>query len=118
VILKEIFRDGAGRIDLAVPTVRLFSDHSGIGLKLRGYAIDGEHGRSFAVLLEEIEPAGLFQQRMIYRYGLSPREAQVLALRRGAFTSGQIAARLELSIATVKTYLRQVSVKLNHDHPQ
>ena len=114
--LREIFRDGGGNcVDRATPTVRLYSDHSGRVLKLRGYLIEGERRRSFAVLVEEVEPAELFHQRMIYRHGLSPREVQVLALRRGAFTCRKIAEHLDLSVATVKTYLRQVSAKLEYD---
>jgi DNA-binding CsgD family transcriptional regulator len=82
-------------------------------LRLRGYVTAGASASSpFVVLVEQIEPEEFYNRRIMYRYGLSPREAEVLTFVRNNLPTGRIAAELGISLVTVKTYIRQIIAKL------
>jgi DNA-binding CsgD family transcriptional regulator len=73
----------------------------------------GEHGRRlFVVLVEQVEPEAFRRQRLMYRYGLAPREAEMLVLLRDGPSVARIAATLGISTATAKTYVRHLVEKL------
>jgi len=48
----------------------------------------------------------------MYSYGLSPREAEVLAFVRNNVPTSRIAAELGISLVTVKTYIHLIISKL------
>ena len=59
-----------------------------------------------------MEPAGFRRQRLMYRYGLAPREAEMLVLLRDGLSVTRIARTLGISTATAKTYVRHLVEKL------
>ena len=112
--LRAIFqRSTNSNNDIGAPAAQIVSYRAGIILRLRGYVTAGATGGSvFVVLVEQIEPEEFFHQRIMYRYGLSPREAEMLAFLRNRVPSARIAAELGISLVTVKTYIRQIISKL------
>jgi DNA-binding CsgD family transcriptional regulator len=116
--MRRIFRDVPGALDDApVPVIRVLSSAAGIVLKLRAYLVEGEatDQRFFTVMVEEIDPLELFQQRVRYRYGLGRREAQVLAQLRLGTNNHEIVNRLGISSGSLKGYLRVIASKLELD---
>ena len=99
--------------EIAPPAARVLSHRAGIQLRLRGHVATGEHGREvFVVLVEQVEPEAFRRQRLMYRYGLAPREAEMLVLLRDGPSVAQIARTLGISTATAKTYVRHLVEKL------
>lgn len=70
-------------------------------------AIEEAHRR-----LSSAVPAPLPTSRLRHPDELSPREAEILGLIAGGFSNDEIAARLALSINSVKTYIRQAYRKI------
>lgn len=112
--LRTIFQQGmSSHGDSGAPAAQIVSYRAGIILRLRGYAMSGTRDSDpFVVLVEQIEPEEFFRPRLMYRYGLAPREAEVLVLLRNGVPTSAIAARLGISPVTVKTYIRQMISKL------
>jgi DNA-binding CsgD family transcriptional regulator len=77
-----------------------------------------QEGRLPEAVQAELIEAGLAQQqknnKMAQRWqSLSAREQQVTALTCLGYTNGQISVRLNISIETVKTHIRNILVKFN-----
>ena len=77
-----------------------------------------QEGRLPEAVQAELIEAGLAQQqknnKMVQRWqSLSAREQQVTALTCLGYTNGQISVRLNISIETVKTHIRNILVKFN-----
>ncbi|MBV8054383.1 MAG: helix-turn-helix transcriptional regulator [Deltaproteobacteria bacterium] len=103
--------------DIGAPTAEIVSYRAGIILRLQGYVTAGASADSmFVVLVEQIEPEEFFHRRIMYRYGVSPREAEVLGFVRNNVPTSRIAAELGISLVTVKTYIRQIISKLEVDN--
>jgi DNA-binding CsgD family transcriptional regulator len=103
--------------DIGAPTAQIVCYKAGIILRLRGYATAGASRHNiFVVLVEQIEPEEFFHHRIKYRYGLAPREAEVLSFVRNNVPTSRIAAELGISPVTVKTYIRQIISKLEVDN--
>ena len=79
-ILRSIFLDkGQPSFNLNSPVVRVYSHRTGIILKLRGYLINGDlNQRYFTVIVEEGETQESRRKRILYRYGLSHRDVELL----------------------------------------
>jgi len=116
--LRAIFQQAMNSHgDICAPAAQIVCYRAGIILRLRGYVAAGASARSvFVVLVEQIESEEFFHQRIMYRYGVSPREAEVLAFVRNNVPTGRIAAELGISLVTVKTYIRQIISKLEVDN--
>jgi DNA-binding CsgD family transcriptional regulator len=98
---------------VAPPVARILSHRAGIALRLRGQVMAGEQDPAlFAVLVEQVEPEPLRRQRLMYRYGLAPREAEMLVALRREPSVARIARELGISTATAKTYVRHLIEKL------
>jgi DNA-binding CsgD family transcriptional regulator len=117
-IMRRIFREGPEALkDTPAPVTRIFSSAAGIVLKLRAYVVKGDASdqRFLTVLVEEIDPPQLFQQRVRYRFGLGQREAQILTLLRLNMSNSEIFGGLGISSGTLKGYLREIARKLDFD---
>lgn len=97
------------------PVVRIFAHASGLVLKLRSFLTNGDcQHRYFTVIIEQGETAEHRLRRLMYRYGLSRRETEVLLRLNGApLTYHEIAATMGLSKETVKTYFKRIAEKLD-----
>ncbi len=99
--------------EIASPAARILSHRAGIELRLRGHATTGERGHEiFVVLVEQVEPEAYYRQRLMYRYGLTPREGEMLVLLRHGPSVARIATALGISTPTAKTYVSHVIEKL------
>ena len=112
--LREIFN---GRkqypSEIGPPAIAIFSHRAGIVLKLTGHQAPGESGEElFVVLVEELEPEAFLRARLMYRYGLTPREGEVLMLLRNGQSVAQTGKELGISLPTAKTYVRNLIDKL------
>jgi DNA-binding NarL/FixJ family response regulator len=81
-------------------------------------ALAEQESRPAEEVCSDLLAAGLAQRRRHEEFwqhwlALSPREQDVTALTCLGYTNRQIAAKLEVSPDTVKTYVRQVLVKVN-----
>lgn len=87
--LRGIFDDRERATgEFAAPLARIMSHKAGIALRLRAHATPGERGHDlFVVLVEPVEPEALARRRLMYRYGLAPREAEVLVLLRDGLSA-------------------------------
>lgn len=72
-------------------------------------------GRHLLVFLAEEAPRGALTKSLVERFGLSARSVQLVQLTSRGLTNREIAERLHLSEATVKTYMhglfREVGVR-------
>jgi DNA-binding CsgD family transcriptional regulator len=111
-VLRSIFFErGEPSFELDSPVARIYAHASGMVLKLRGFLTDGEPDRRyFTVIAEKGETEHHRLQRLMYRYGLSRREAELL-LRLGSAppTSHEMAAAMGVSDETVKTYFKRIA---------
>jgi DNA-binding CsgD family transcriptional regulator len=113
--LRAVFgNSGLSATEVAPPTTRIFSHHAGIALKLTGHNLGGETKQSlFVVLVEQVEPESFRHARLMYRYGLGAREAEVLIRLRRGFAVSQIGKQLGITTPTAKTYVRNLIAKLD-----
>lgn len=99
---------------IASPAARFLSHKAGIELMLRGHVTAGEQGRElFVVLVEQVEPEAFYRLRLMYRYGLAPREAEMLMMLRCGPSVARAARLLGISTPTAKTYVRHLVEKLD-----
>jgi DNA-binding CsgD family transcriptional regulator len=99
--------------EIAPPTARIFSHRAGIVLKFTGHVTLSNGGQEpFVVLVEQLEPEAFRRARLMYRYGLAPREAEMLIMLRQGPSVARVARELGISIATAKTYVRNLTEKL------
>jgi DNA-binding CsgD family transcriptional regulator len=95
------------------PVVRMLSHWSGAIAALRGTVAVGARGREFVtVLVERGETKELRRRRMMLRWGLSEREAEVLGFTAQGKTNPEIAIILGISPLTVKKHLERVFLSL------
>ena len=80
--LKEIFHEpDGGSFNGAAPVYRLYHHWTGIVLKLRGVRMASVDGREYTtILVERGETVTGRRRRLQFRWGLSDREVEVLAL--------------------------------------
>jgi DNA-binding CsgD family transcriptional regulator len=88
----------------------LVAEHGGSRLSVR-FVPATEHGEQDALVLEE-RPAGVAAAELA-PLGLTPREAEVLALVATGETNAAIAHRLVVSPLTVKKHVERILVKLD-----
>jgi DNA-binding CsgD family transcriptional regulator len=99
--------------EIGPPAVAIFSHRAGIVLKLTGHQAPGERGEElFVVLVEQLEPEAFLRARLMYRYGLTPREGELLMLLRSGQSVAQTGKELGISLPTAKTYARNLIDKL------
>jgi DNA-binding CsgD family transcriptional regulator len=112
--LRAIFDDREQPFaESAPPAARILSHRAGIELRLRGHVTTGERGHElFVVLVEQVEPEAYYRLRLKYRYGLTPREAEMLVLLRHGPSVARIATALGISTPTAKTYVSHLIEKL------
>jgi transposase len=97
-----------------VPLVRLYSHRSGLTLRLRGLvSYLPADGANITVLIEVGEPGRLFLQRLVARYALSERQAELLWLLRQGASGREISAQLQTRRSSLKSSLRELRLKLD-----
>jgi transposase len=115
-IVRQTFQNsGNGSRDmLAVPAARVWWHGTGCVLLLRA-VLSERLGRSpfVTILVEERETLIAKQKRLAIRYGMSPRESEILELAKAGTPRKEIASKLEISPNTVKTYLKQATSKMS-----
>jgi DNA-binding CsgD family transcriptional regulator len=95
------------------PGIQIFSHRSGVALKLHGViASDAADVNQFVVLLEKGELSEHRRRRIIYRYGLSERELQVLHTLGENLRPAEIAAMFGLRRDALKSQLKRLLEKL------
>jgi DNA-binding CsgD family transcriptional regulator len=95
------------------PIVYRLAHWSGAVAMLRGTVAIGADGREFVtVLVERGETRELRRRRVILRWGLSEREAEILGFVAQGKTNPEIATILGISRLTVKKHLEKVSLTL------
>lgn len=107
----ELFKgDGARN---GPPAVSVFADPTGVSLKLRGVTLSEKDGRDHvAVLVERGESAEQRRQRIMHRWGLTAREAQILGYMAEGKTNREIAIILGTSHRTVGKQLERIFLEL------
>jgi len=112
--LRAIFDDRHPPFaETAPPAARVLSHRAGIELRLRGHVTTSERGNElFVVLVEQVEPEAFYRLRLMYRYGLSPRETEMLFLLHHGPSVARIATALGVSTPTAKTYVNHLIEKL------
>jgi DNA-binding CsgD family transcriptional regulator len=112
--LKEIFHEpDGGPFNGAAPVYRLYHHWTGIVLKLRGVRMASVDGREYTtILVERGETVAARQRRLQFRWGLSDREAEVLALIGQGKTGPEISILLSISHDTARKHLTHVFEKL------
>jgi DNA-binding CsgD family transcriptional regulator len=92
----------------------LFRRHKDSFVEDRVFEIAEEHGISTdAVLTMASIAAEEYNEKMARWRSLTPREQDVATLVYTGYTNGEIAERLNISIATVKTHIRNILVKFD-----
>jgi DNA-binding CsgD family transcriptional regulator len=114
-VLKAVFfGNGEFWSNAMSPATRIFSHHTGIALKLRGYLADGNTDeRYFTVIVEQGETEEHRHRRTMHRFGLSLREVELLDLMAARYSSKEIALKMSIGTETVRTYLKRMIDKLD-----
>lgn len=118
--LQAIFsRQADGGDWLPPPSACLYLHRSGIALRLHGFAAqDDATNRYYTILVEAGELAEQRRRRLMLRYGLSPREVDVLRVLGQGLRGGEAAMALAVEQGTFYKYVRQLSEKLEmRDQP-
>jgi DNA-binding CsgD family transcriptional regulator len=112
--LRSIFSEPGGDSWAAgAPVYRLYHHWTGIILKLRGIRMFGLDGPEYAtVLIERGETAGSRRRRMLIKWGLSAREAEVLSLIAEGKTGLEISILLSIKHDTVRKHTSHIFEKL------
>lgn len=98
---------------LPPPSACLYLHRSGIALRLHGFTGQGEEGNDcYSVLVETGQIAADRRRRLRLRFGLSPRELDVLRVAGEGRRGAEAAAILGIEPGTFHKYVRQVSEKL------
>jgi transposase/DNA-binding CsgD family transcriptional regulator len=114
-VLNRVFsKDGETEAASAVPVVRLFSHWSGVVLRLRGVLTPGAEGKNyFTVIVEQGELEDHRRSRLRYRWGLSAREFEILALLGNGRMFTEMAQLMNLQRDTLKSYMRRLVDKFD-----
>jgi transposase/DNA-binding CsgD family transcriptional regulator len=89
------------------------SSRSGLALKLRGIELAAPSGREqLAVMVELGEPRELMRRRLQLRYGLSPRQAEILGLIGRLPNADALAELLGVRPGTMRAHLRDLMERL------
>jgi DNA-binding CsgD family transcriptional regulator len=112
--LRDIFSHHAdGGSWLPPPSACLYLHRSGIALRFHGFIGEGEEGNNcYSVLVETGQIASDRRRRLMLRFGLSPRELDVLRVAGEGRRGAEAAAILGVEPGTFHKYVRQVSEKL------
>ncbi len=112
--LKKIFHEpDGGSFNGAAPVYRLYHHWTGIVLKLRGVRMPSVDGREYTtILVERGETIAAKQRRLQFRWGLSDREAEVLALIGQGKTGPEISILLSIGHDTARKHLAHIFEKL------
>jgi DNA-binding CsgD family transcriptional regulator len=111
--LQSIYRDSGGVLNAAAPVYRVQLHWTGIAIRVRGVMMPAADGREYiAVLIERGETAEYRRTRMIARWGLSHREAEVLGYIAQGKTGPEIAILLAISHDTVRRHTASIFQKL------
>jgi len=112
--LKEIFHEpDGGPFQGTAPVYRLYHHWTGVVLKLRGVRMTSLDGREYTtVLVERGETIAAKQRRLQFRWGLSDREAEVLALIGQGKTGPEIGVILNIRHDTVRKHTARIFEKL------
>jgi DNA-binding CsgD family transcriptional regulator len=111
--LTSIFRDSASAPATLAPVCRVRLHWTGIAIRVRGVMMPSADGREYiAVLIERGETAEYRRQRMISRWGLSHREAEVLHYIAEGKTGPEIAILLGISHDTARKHTGSIFQKL------
>jgi len=112
--LKAIFSVASGDSSTTgVPLYRLYHHWTGIVLKLRGVQLMGSEGGEYVtVLLERGETSESRRRRLLIKWGLSDREAQVLSLVAEGKTGPEISLLLRISHDTARKHTSRIFEKL------
>jgi|GEM_PF-3888233 len=111
-VIRQTF--GQPGKSLALPAARVWWHRTGCMLMLRA-VLSERVARTplITVLVEEHEPSETRQRRLAIRYGMSPRESDVFHLAKAGKSRKEIAQQLDLSDNTIKTYLKQATLKVS-----
>ena len=112
--LRNIFHEPEGESSTTgAPVYRLYHHWTGIVLKLRGIRMLGSEGLDYTtVLIERGETFESRRRRLLIRWGLSDREAEVLSLIAEAKSGPEIAILLRISHDTVRKHTSRIFEKL------
>jgi DNA-binding CsgD family transcriptional regulator len=112
--LRSIFHaPEINALSAGAPVSRLYVHWTGIVLRLRGVLLIGADGREYInVLVERGETAESRRRRLIVRWGLSLREAEILWMIGEGRTGPEIAILLCISHDTVRKHTSRILEKL------
>jgi DNA-binding CsgD family transcriptional regulator len=95
------------------PVSRVYVHWAGIVLRLRGVLLIGTDGREYInVLVERGETTESRRQRLIFRWGLSSREAEILWMIGEGRTGPEISILLRISHDTARKHTSRILEKL------
>jgi DNA-binding CsgD family transcriptional regulator len=111
--LRGIFHESSGVPTTLAPVCSVNLHWTGIAIRVRGAMMPAADGRDYiAVLVERGETADIRRRRMMARWGLSDREAEVLGYIAQGKTGPEIAILLAISHDTVRRHTGNVFQKL------
>ena len=112
--LNNIFHEPEGSSSTAdAPVYRLYHHRTGVVLKLRGVQMLSSEGPEYStVLIERGETFESRRRRLLIKWALSEREAEVLSLIAAAKTGPEIAILLRISHDTVRKHTSRILGKL------
>jgi DNA-binding CsgD family transcriptional regulator len=112
--LRAIFHESQrGFSQTSTPVYRLYSHWTGIILNLRGVRMTGLNGQEyFTVLVERGETLDARRRRVLAKWGLSPREAEVLSLLAQGKTGPEMATLMSISHDTARKHMARIFEKL------
>lgn len=112
--LRDIFHwRGDTAASAAPPGETLYCSQRGLAAKLSGFVLSDAGGSAgFGVMVELGEPRELLRRRLQYRFGLSPRQAQIVELLARATSARECARTLQMSPGTLRSHLRDLISRL------
>ncbi|MGH7916528.1 MAG: helix-turn-helix transcriptional regulator, partial [Candidatus Binataceae bacterium] len=113
--LRELlFSRGYPDARTGMPYEVIHSNRSGCAIKLHGVALTNVHGAGgLAVIVELGESRALLRRRVQFRYGLSPRQAEILELITRTIRAGDCARLLRIAPGTLRSHLRDLMDRLD-----
>jgi DNA-binding CsgD family transcriptional regulator len=103
---------GESSQDYEVPALRVWTHRTGITVRLRGFALNGDSdSRHFVAFLERGELETYRRQRVMLRWGLSPLECEILRFLAHGRRGRELAADIGIAPGTLKTHLSRLVEK-------